>query len=297
MGDKVFAVVVANGTPLVFVAIGCCSARWTTLSLLYSLTGRYGLSELVQRARPVLVSSDGPECKCFDGWGSDNDVTSYRAPDCSSKTCPSGKAWAWVATSNVSSRPVLECSNQGICNHMTGLCKCMKGYNGPACERRACPNDCSGHGQCLSMKALAARTDGMPLSNPTSYQVQRNSGMVGENKAWDDDMIYGCLCESRWPVGLGSGETQESEWFGPDCSLRHCPSADDPVTTTIDETNCFNVTAAGGANVVGQVGNKCQVDCSNRGTCDYKKGECACFDTFFGHDCSLRRSEMEVEAY
>jgi hypothetical protein len=28
------------------------------------------------------------------------------------------------------------------------------------------------------------------------------------------------LCDSSWPVGLGSGQTQEPEWFGPDCSLR-----------------------------------------------------------------------------
>ena len=37
---------------------------------------------------------------------------------------------------------------------------------------------------------------------------------------WDEDKIFGCVCESSWSVGLGSGETQEPEWFGPDCSLR-----------------------------------------------------------------------------
>jgi len=30
----------------------------------------------------------------------------------------------------------------------------------------------------------------------------------------------GCLCESSWAVGLLANETQEAEWFGPDCSLR-----------------------------------------------------------------------------
>ena len=30
----------------------------------------------------------------------------------------------------------------------------------------------------------------------------------------------GCVCDSSWVVGLGSGERQEPEWFGADCSLR-----------------------------------------------------------------------------
>lgn len=56
-------------------------------------------------------------------------------------------------------------------------------------------------------------------------------------------MIFGCVCDSKWQVGLGAGQTQEPEWFGPDCSLRHCPSGDDP-STDVDETDCFNVTSS-----------------------------------------------------
>lgn len=59
---------------------------------------------------------------------------------------------------------------------------------------------------------------------------------------WDEEMIYGCVCDSSWEVGLGFGQTQEPEWFGPDCSLRHCPSGDDP-STVDDETDCYNVTS------------------------------------------------------
>lgn len=60
---------------------------------------------------------------------------------------------------------------------------------------------------------------------------------------WDEGMIHGCVCDSSWKVGLGAGQTQEPEWFGPDCSMRHCPSGDDP-TTTEDETDCLNVTSS-----------------------------------------------------
>jgi hypothetical protein len=32
-------------------------------------------------------------------------------------------------------------------------------------------------------------------------------------------MTYGCVCDSSWEVGLGSGQRQSPEWFAADCSL------------------------------------------------------------------------------
>ena len=101
---------------------------------------------------------------------------------------------------------------------------------------------------------------------------------------WDEDRIYGCLCDSSWAVGLGSGQRQEPEWFGPDCSLRHCPSGDNP-KSSIDETNCHNVTAKNSV-YRGQQGNLCQVDCANQGICDHSTGNCRCFDGQYGPNCA-----------
>lgn len=42
--------------------------------------------------------------------------------------------------------------------------------------------------------------------------------------AWDFESMYACLCDSAWEVGLGSGQRQQAEFFGPDCSQRK-PSA------------------------------------------------------------------------
>ena len=69
--------------------------------------------------------------------------------------------------------------------------------------------------------------------------------VAGEDDSvtWDEEMIYGCVCDSAWEVGLGAGQTQEPEWFGPDCSLRHCPSGNDP-NTDEDETDCEGVTSS-----------------------------------------------------
>ena len=31
-------------------------------------------------------------CVCYEGWGAPTDVSLYKAPDCSARTCPSGRA-------------------------------------------------------------------------------------------------------------------------------------------------------------------------------------------------------------
>jgi hypothetical protein len=106
-----------------------------------------------------------------------------------------------------------------------------------------------------------------------------------DSTTWDEDKIYGCVCDSSWSVGLKEGQRQEPEWFGPDCSQRHCPSADNPHTAR-DETDCEGV-AARGSIYVGEAGNLCHVDCANQGLCDHKTGTCQCFDGMFGQDCSI----------
>jgi hypothetical protein len=245
----------------------------------------------------------GPKCKCDMGWGSEFDITGYRSPSCAKKTCPAGPAWAMSAIRRnnndvTTAHELRECSNIGLCDYDTGICKCPKGWAGNACQRKTCPNDCSGHGQCLSMKRLAVHPSALPLSNERGYKNEtfgeflsyrtslgiRNTTYV--NDAWEAEMLYGCLCDSSWTVGLNSGERQSPEWFGPDCSKKRCPSADDPLTTK-DETNCTYV-AISGTGAKGKNGNLCHVDCANRGVCDYNTGTCACFKGFYGLDCTLQ---------
>ena len=91
-------------------------------------------------------------------------------------------------------------------------------------------------------------------------------------------------------MGLGSYQVQEAEWFGPDCSMRHCPSGNDP-TTIINETDCSHHRQRIENNIYniknGSIGNLCHVDCSNRGICDYKSGLCTCFTGFQGSSCDV----------
>ena len=218
-------------------------------------------------------------CLCYEGWGASTDVTLYRSPDCSMRTCPAGKAWADIPSSPTTAHTMLECSGRGTCDRESGQCECYAGFTGEACGRNTCPNDCSSHGSCVSLRQMARMSNALPLAPNTYYEGNEDS------TTWDEEMLYGCVCDSSWTVGLGSGQTQEPEWFGPDCSMRHCPSADDPRTIKT-ETNCWNVTAAGSV-YSGAKGNLCQVDCANRGICNFGTGTCSCFNGYFGSDCSI----------
>lgn len=91
----------------------------------------------------------------------------------------------------------MECSNKGICNRAAGECHCMPGYEGHACQRASCPNSCSGHGVCKSIKQIAAD------DYDNVYRL------------WDKDATLGCVCDAGYT--------------GPDCSLRQCKHGVDPL--------------------------------------------------------------------
>jgi hypothetical protein len=121
-----------------------------------------------------------------------------------------------IATDNAHNEA--ECSNMGICNRENGLCECMEGFTGLACHRLICQSDCSGHGQCLSMRYWATQKDpGLDIAE--DYE----NAIWPYEATWDHDMIYGCVCDNGYT--------------GPDCLLRECPRGDDPLTGTVQDPN------------------------------------------------------------
>jgi len=131
-------------------------------------------------------------CTCYSRPNGDVAWTSH---DCSERTCPKSAAWVAVATAANEAHPEVECSNKGICNRKTGECDCFDNYDGIACERTVCPNDCNGRGVCYTQKQLAVEAN-MRYDTP-----------------WDALKHVGCICD------LG--------FRGPDCSLQECPSGAD----------------------------------------------------------------------
>ncbi|KAG1706501.1 hypothetical protein DVH05_001649 [Phytophthora capsici] len=222
-------------------------------------------------------------CICNTGWGSPTEIADYKSPDCSTRVCPSDYAWSSIPTGTNTAHAILvECSGMGKCDRTSGTCSCFPGFEGVACERTSCPNDCSNRGVCMSMREMAAAKNALPISPPTTY------GGDPFSNTWDADRIFGCVCDSGWAVGTASGEVQATEYFGADCSRRRCPIGNDPDTTG-DETDCLGKTVPGGT-AVGSAGNKCLVECSNRGVCNYKNGICSCFQGYTGYACQTQDS-------
>ena len=90
-----------------------------------------------------------------------------------------------------------ECSNKGHCNRILGVCQCVDGYEGSACQYASCPNHCSGHGVCVTARDLAELNGGI------TYEL------------WDTDSTLGCHCDPGY--------------FGPDCSESRCKAGYDPL--------------------------------------------------------------------
>eukprot|EP01040_Poterioochromonas_malhamensis_P011861 gene11862-12938_t len=135
------------------------------------------------------------QCNCYKDL---NDEDVWYGVDCSLRACPKGYAWSSaVLVRNNDIHPWVECSNRGECDRDTGECICDEGFEGIACQRLRCFNDCNGHGQCLPEKAFAERA-GYNYTTP-----------------WDASKMWGCLCDSGYR--------------GPDCSQRECPSREDPL--------------------------------------------------------------------
>ena len=173
----------------------------------------------------------GDKCICLPGLNGDPE---WSGIDCSRRACPYGFAWgSSQLVNNNDAHPWSECSNRGVCDRSTGECECYEPFDGHACQRTKCWNDCSGVGLCLPQRLFA-----------------ENAGYVYD-EPWDASKLWGCQCD------LG--------YRGPDCSLRECPSSSDPI---------------------GGFGNEAGRDCSGRGVCNYRTGQCRCFEGFHGSDCS-----------
>jgi hypothetical protein len=169
-----------------------------------------------------LCSRPWGVCECFQG---------FTGADCSLRTCPLGAiSWTDSATSNDDAHHAAECSNMGECDRVLGICKCADGFEGSACERFACPNNCSDKGRCLSAKTLARmqdpgiqrKTDGC-TADDICQDVDCNDRDYGKCKEtyvyetpWDADHWFGCLCDEGYT--------------GYDCSIRLCAEGDDPLT-------------------------------------------------------------------
>lgn len=244
------------------------------------------------------------QCDCYNenllGKSSDRNAA-WTGADCSEATCPRGVSWNINDGTSSGHESERECSDAGICDRATGECSCFSGYEGSACQRTSCPNDCSGHGTCRSNVDFA--TD---FSEAVKDQQNSDDGAgdgvitdayydyfrVSYDGAWDSGLQYGCLCDAGFR--------------GADCSLVECPTDFDPMDADLrDKYTDFEssvsigtgntiLTTQWNADSVGYYGPILEYpsngapagdECSGRGLCDYSSGVCTCFDGFTGTAC------------
>ncbi|KAF0688124.1 Aste57867_20230 [Aphanomyces stellatus] len=139
--------------------------------------------------------------------------------DCSQVRCPMGIAWSGDAVGVNQIHVPAECSNRGVCSRDAGQCVCDAGFTGVACDKLACPGDCSKSGLCVPMSQLAL------LRSPYGYVY---------NSIWDAQQIFGFV--SSWMT------TQH------DISVvATCPNGDDPMTIgQVNEIQLIKCTATAG---------------------------------------------------
>jgi hypothetical protein len=197
--------------------------------LLFSLFILSSTVYIVSGRCPNLCSGHGDctqdsRCVC---WRADKIHDTYwTGADCSLRECPRGSAWSDKASGNEVAHQMAECSNRGHCNRATGNCICQKGqdmviFDGAACERLTCPNDCNGHGACTNLLHIAKTHGGVyDYAGHIRYQYDN----------WDASKIWSCECDRGYE--------------GYDCSLRKCPKGDDPLTPgnpEVQSVSCIGV--------------------------------------------------------
>lgn len=149
-------------------------------------------------------------CNCYDNWGVGLGASFGESGDCSDRVCPFEIAWVDSPNHLGAFHNYAECAGKGICDRGSGLCECFDGYEGKACSRTSCPNDCSGHGTCEYVEdlALGAVYAERGVDNFESYAYNRVA-----YEGWDTKKNRQCVCDAQYT--------------DVDCSKRMCPHGDD----------------------------------------------------------------------
>ena len=142
-------------------------------------------------------------CICDAGWKT--------APDCSQTTCPVGISWTGKAKSANTAHTNSECSSRGICDRNTGICGCFDGYEGLACDRLVCPNNCGEHGKCMTIGNVY-KLYGTEFYKQAKFMPNATTWY----SKWDADKTTMCFCDYGYT--------------GSACEMRMCPKGDDPLT-------------------------------------------------------------------
>jgi len=161
-------------------------------------------------------------CTCYDNWG----MGGQAGGDCSDRICPYELAWVDAPDRTGKTHSYAECAAKGICDRETGQCACLPGYDGKACGRQTCPDDCSNHGTCEYMNELTFAT---VFNDYYNTATAGKLGVGGVRPAtdfnWDASRARACVCDSNWS--------------GINCATRMCPYGNDAMATRADTSDAL----------------------------------------------------------
>jgi hypothetical protein len=161
----------------------------------------------------------------------------------------------------------MECSNKGICDRKSGECECFDGYEGTACVRASCPNDCSGHGTCETIKELAE----LKSYNTNAEDVPTTTPVGATESTYTcTDPDGGSVCSA---IAHGNDETACTSKL--DASGNHCKFgtsvAHHSFDLAIEESYSYDLWDQ-----------------------DKTMG-CKCDPVYYGADCSLKKCKYGVD--
>ena len=87
-----------------------------------------------------------------------------------------------------------ECIRRCVKGHCEqGICRCDRGFQGRFCSLLGCPNNCSGHGQCLPVNesTFSSESSSSELMSVASYAFNFSLPLV-ETTHWQ------CVCSGDW---------------------------------------------------------------------------------------------------
>ncbi|XP_075213771.1 teneurin-a transmembrane protein [Lycorma delicatula] len=196
-------------------------------------------------------------CLCHAGWkGPGCNIVDCPEPQCSGHgACVEGKCyckagWQGVNCSLLDQQVyqcLPSCSEHGNYDLETGSCICDDFWTGPDCSQAVCSLDCGPNGRCDQGQCVCKpgwsgeRCDLLPCDARCSEHGQCKNGTCVCSQGWNGRhcTLPGCInaCNRNGICALEDGEYRcqcNSDWAGPDCSVRLETECNDEVDNDHD---------------------------------------------------------------
>ena len=128
--------------------------------------------------------------------------------DCSDRRCPYQVAWSAGPDKTGNIHTYAECAGVGICDRGSGTAIASRATRDAAAP--TCPNDCSGHGECVYAEDV---TFGTVYGDYNDAGIGVGAVKIPQKPNWDSGKVRMCVCDP--------GYTDI------DCSRRMCPKGND----------------------------------------------------------------------